>query len=176
MDRSGRRFEHTTARRWIGIIHPFPLPGDGPRRISAGPGSYVSARELRRRSPAMLKLITRHLWRLDFLGHVTPLCDLRRIQADLDLCIRFHHTPENSSGPGYRDPVENRRGDSVQSPEYPAGRMCRPGKATLNLGKFNVASTQVGSGPVWLIRTTSVFSFSVFMAVGSGTCPGVKVV
>ena len=157
-----------------GSIHPFPLPGN-PCRISVGPAFNVSAVELRRRNPAMMKLSTGKsgdsiLW---VMAH-DCVAD-RAAKPTWTPAFGSTTPPKNPSGPGYRDPVENIRGDSVQSPEHPAERTCGPGKATLNLGNLT-GLTQIGSGLVWLMKATSAFSFSVSMAVRSGTCPGVKVV
>ena len=48
----------------------------------------------------MMKLVNRQIWRLDFVGHGALLCGSQSCQADLDLCLRFHHTPKKPIRPG----------------------------------------------------------------------------
>ena len=79
-----------------------------------------------------------------FVSHGGSLWGGRSGQADLDLCMRFHHTPNKQSGPGCRDPAEIIRGDAVQSPEHPSERTWRPGKAMVNPGN------SAGPSPSWL--------------------------
>ena len=135
MDRSGRWSRHDTGKRWIGSIQLCPLPGNNPGRTSAGPAANASAEELPRRTPAIMKLIYRQIWRLDFVGHGASVSDRTERPNRLG-CL--HSTPQHPtppSGLGYPNPAGMFGGDSVQSPQLPTWRRWSSSKATLNLGK-----------------------------------------